>query len=401
MYVSLIGRTYQSPRARGRGSTIDRGNARIRTAMSTSFGSAISLAVERLVDPVEGMHQTIAGRWFSALGDVASPVRLAHDTTSTVVYESIRLAGTAVGLGLDAFVNLRPSTADGVRAVANGLWGDRLGRHKDRLGITMALRDREGAEVVAGDDSLPAATGHLVVLVHGLVNTERSWHGTDSSPGLLTVLGDHPDLTPLALRYNTGLPVADNGRMLASLLEDVHGLWPLPIESISLVGHSMGGLVVNAACSVAMADGQNWINDVTHVVTLGSPHLGAPLERLVNAAARALNITRETRPLAEFLDRRSRGIKDLRSRTEIGHDRLPASIQHHVVAGVFTSDPAHPVGAAVGDLMVRVRSATGGRSLESDDVLVIGGVKHSELTHSPAVVDQVLRWLEPTTVVPA
>ena len=358
-----------------------------------SLGSAITLAIGRLVDPVEGMHRAIASRWFAAVGPAGRPVQTVHDTTSGIVYESIRLAGTAVGLGLDAAVSVRPATVDGIQAITNGLWGDRLGRHTDRLSIDMSLRDRKGDVIFLGGESPTPATGHLVVLVHGLANTERSWHGTESSPGLLAALDDHPDLTPLTPRYNTGLSIADNGRMLASLLEEVRRDWPEPVQSISLVGHSMGGLVASAACSAAVADDHSWINDVEHVVTLGSPYLGAPLERLINVIAQGLDVARETRPLSEFLDRRSRGIKDLRFRTELRHKELPSSIRHHLVAGVFTSDPAHPVGAAVGDLMVRVRSAIAGRPLESEDVVVVGGVKHSELTHKAAVVDQVVGWL--------
>ncbi len=359
-----------------------------------SFGSAISLAVERVVEPVEGMHRAIAGRWFAAVGSAGRPVQVVHDTTSAIVYESIRLAGTAVGLGLDATVRLRPATADALQAATNGLWGDRLGRHRDRLSINMSLRDRNGVVIVPGSGSPAEVTGNLVVLIHGLINTERAWQGTDSSPGLLAALEEHPTLTPLTLRYNTGLPIADNGRMLAQLLEQVHGSWPQPVESVSLVGHSMGGLVARAACLAAMASGDRWIDDVTHVVSLGSPHLGVPLERLVETAARGLAVARATRPLSGFLSRRRRGIKDLQPSAEI-YRELPASISHHFVAGVFTSDPAHPIGAAMGDLMVRVRSATGGRALRSENVVVIGGVKHSDLTRDAAVVDQVVSWLEP------
>ncbi|MDJ0954151.1 MAG: alpha/beta fold hydrolase [Acidimicrobiia bacterium] len=361
-----------------------------------SLGSAITLMVERLVDPVEGMHRAIASRWFGAVGSPGKPVQTVHDTTSGIVYESIRLAGTAVGLGLDAAVTVRPATVDKVQAITNGLWGDRLGRHAHQLDLEMSLRDGNGEVIDAARVAATAPTGHLVVLVHGLVNTERCWDGAASEPGLLAALNGNDDLTPLTLRYNTGRSIADNGRLLASLLEDLHRHWPEPVESISFVGHSMGGLVASTACSTAFAEDHIWVNDVTNVVTLGSPYLGAPLERLTNAVAQGLNVAQETRPLSEFLDRRSRGIKDLDSPTELSNAELPPSIQHHLVAGVFTSDPEHPVGAALGDLMVRVRSAVAGRSLESDDVVVFGGVTHSELTRSPAVIDHVVSRLGPS-----
>ena len=49
-----------------------------------------------------------------------------------------------------------------------------------------------------------------------------------------------------------------------------------------------------------------------HVFCLGSPHLGAPLEKGVNALGWALGRVPETRPLANLLGVRSAGIKDLR-----------------------------------------------------------------------------------------
>ena len=48
------------------------------------------------------------------------------------------------------------------------------------------------------------------------------------------------------------------------------------------------------------------------MVTLGTPHRGAPLEQVTNAASAALARLPETRPLAKALNIRSSGIKDLR-----------------------------------------------------------------------------------------
>ncbi len=58
-------------------------------------------------------------------------------------------------------------------------------------------------------------------------------------------------MTPVYLRYNTGLPVGRNGADLAWLLDDLVAAWPVPVRSIALVGHSMGGLVVRAAFHAA------------------------------------------------------------------------------------------------------------------------------------------------------
>ena len=381
-----------------------------------SAGSIIALATERIVEPVEGMHRAITGRWFGVLGTGGDSVRPIHDAVSNVAYGSVRIGGSVAGMLLDHGSTFESSAVDSAQAIVNGLWGDALGRHEDRLGISMDIRDRDGSEVAAGSElsaAFPAATGRLVVLVHGLVKTEQCWHGTDTDPGLAQSIEGHPDLTVVSIRYNTGLRVSTNGSQLASLLEELNANWPVPVRSIALVGHSMGGLVIRSACAEARAAGHEWIDEVADIVTLGSPHRGAPLEKFVNVVAWGLGLAPETRPLADFLNARSVGIKDLRFgaiaeedwrdtdpdallRDTVGDHNLVPDVNHHFVAGVITSDPGHPVGVAMGDLMVRTASSTGEHRLEPTNVAVVGGVNHFDLLHDPRVVDSVMAWITPS-----
>ena len=378
-----------------------------------SAGSIVALATERIVEPVQGMHRAIAGRWFSALGSFAGPVRTVHDAVAETVYGSVRIGGAVAGSGLDH------AQADGDTAEAdafvNGLWGDALGRHEDRLGIPMGIRDRDGVPVRIGPELgavFPSATGRLVVLVHGLTKTETCWRGTEGQRGLIERLYEHPALTPVSIRYNTGLRISDNGIQLATLLEELRANWPVPVRSIALVGHSMGGLVVRSACLEARTAGHSWIDDVNDVVALASPHRGAPLEKFVNVVAWCLGVAPETRPLADFLNRRSVGIKDLRFgaiveddwkgidpdallRNSVGDHALAPDIDHHFVAAVITSDPAHPAGIAMGDLMVRTGGGTGEQRLEPTNVAVLGGVSHFDLLHDPRVIDSAMAWITP------
>jgi pimeloyl-ACP methyl ester carboxylesterase len=266
----------------------------------------------------------------------------------------------------------------------------------------MSVHDRSGEPVPFGPGiaaAFPSATGHLVLLVHGLMESERCWDGTDITPGMVRAIEEHPGLTPVAVRYNTGLSIESNGARLASLVEALHDAWPLPVQSISIVGHSMGGLIARGACVAGVRAGHRWIEDVTDVVTIGTPHEGAPLEKFANLVAWGLGVTSQTRPLADFLDSRSRGIKDLRFGTiDDAEDTLGAlsHIDHHLVGGVVTSNPDHPVGAIVGDLMVRPASSTRARGLDPTNVLVVGSARHSDLLHDSAVIDTVVRWLAPT-----
>ena len=126
--------------------------------------------------------------------------------------------------------------------------------------------------------ALPNATGRVTVLVHGLSETERCWADRESAPGLMSAIEQRSDATPIAVRYNSGRRISDNGAALADLLEDMCGSWPVEPEVVTLVGHSMGGLVVRAACLSATERGLRWVDAVDRIVTLGTPHLGAPAE---------------------------------------------------------------------------------------------------------------------------
>jgi len=149
------------------------------------------------------------------------------------------------------------------------------------------------------------------------------------------------------------------------------------------------------------------------VVTVGAPHLGAPIEKGTNLISWALGHLPESRPLGEFVDRRSVGIKDLRFgaireedwkgfdpdallRDVVGDSPPPEGVQHHFIAGVITADPNHPLGVLVGDLIVRVGSGTGRsrrRRIEATNVRVFGGRRHFDLLHDAVVHDQVRSWL--------
>ncbi len=125
----------------------------------------------------------------------------------------------------------------------------------------------------------------------------------------------------------------------------------------------------------------------------------------MHAASLGLGIAPQTRPLADFLNARSQGVKDLRHgailHTE--HDALemaavleedPATVvDWHFVAGVITTDPTHPFGAIVGDLIVRPASSTEPRHVEPANVHVVGGVHHLDLLHEAPVVDTIVEWL--------
>ncbi len=137
-------------------------------------------------------------------------------------------------------------------AAINGLIGDRLADDHPDLAITMAVR-AAGRDVPLERAALaaayPTATADVVVFLHGLAESDDSWR-RGGRGGYADRLAAEGTWTPVVLRANTGLPIADNGVALASLLDDLVACWPVPVRRIALVGHSMGGLVMRSACAV-------------------------------------------------------------------------------------------------------------------------------------------------------
>ena len=289
-------------------------------------------------------------------------------------------------------------------AVLGGLHGDRLEAEGSPLHEPMALR--VDGRVARVPEDFAGATGRLVVLVHGLFETEHAW--TLASEGYGARLARDLGATPLYVRYNTGRHISRNGCDLAALLDATVAAWPVPVESIALVGHSMGGLVARSACH----HGGAFTAHVRHVVSLGSPHAGAPLAQGVHYAAHALHALPETRPLARLLRRRSAGIRDLRSRGPrrrgLGGSRPRRAARRGLRGGAAArgrdpllrhrhrhARPAPPRRPAVGDWLVLEPSASGrGRvAFDAANGLHVGGAHHLALLDHPAVYAKLRDWL--------
>jgi pimeloyl-ACP methyl ester carboxylesterase len=363
------------------------------------LGQSIALATERIVAPIEGMHLTISNTWFAATGVPGRAVQRVHDVASRAVYRSVEVGGAVLGGVVSGRVSADSQTPVQARAIVNGLWGDDLGHHERNLGISMEIRGSDG-ELVADSSGLvhepSAATPHLVVLVHGLFESEMCWSGGRDHPSITDGLDARPHLTALGVRYNSGRRISDNAAELTNMLDVLCANWPVQVESIVLIGNSMGGLLIRGACTVAERRNRQWVESVTQVVTVATPHLGTPIEKGVAILSAALSIADSTRPLGHFLDSRSQGIKDLRhGRAVEGGNELAAGIDHHAIAAVVTADPGHPIGSMLGDLVVRPTSASMGHA---QTTTIVGGTNHFGALASPAVIDRVLECVDPGTI---
>ncbi len=300
-------------------------------------------------------------------------------------------------------------------AVLNGLVGDHLVRTNNGLATEMACI-RDGAPVT----TFPAASGKIAVLLHGIMCTESIWtlpDGNDYGSMLARDLG----YTPVYVRYNSGRAIADNGAALATLLDSVTTAWPVPVEAIVPIGFSMGGLVVRSACHHAAEGAHAWLAHVRDAVYVGTPHLGAPLERAGRVLNRLLHAVPDptTRLLAQIADLRSDGVKDLGDADLRHADRarrglqfglrdprhpvpLLPGIRHHLVAGALSGDPW--LAELFGDSIVPVSSGTGGgrvatseAPLRPEHVRLVTGATHVSLAHHPGVYAHIHEWLREAT----
>ncbi len=334
----------------------------------------------------ERMHRGIAGAVYGGLG---RGLRLAANGLDQV-------ADTGIGPRLEAdrrgrFVN----------SAVNGLIGDRLVRERPRLAIPMGVR-AGGRDVPREPDALaeafPDASDRLVVFLHGLCENESYWNkGRDRLGTTYAEMLAAEGWTPVFLRANTGLGLRENGVALTALMQDVADAWPVEVRRVALVGHSMGGLIMRAAGAVATEVEKPWTELVSDVVTLGSPHLGAPIARGVGEGSRGLGRLPETAAFGRILDWRSIGVHDLVAGLAEEVPPLPHA-RYRLVAATVTTSPRHPVGHVVGDLLVRVESARGRDRRGADlfpgaEFLHVGRTDHFGLLNHPGVHAALRRWL--------
>ncbi len=382
-------------------------------------------AVAGITNSVEKMHENIAATP-RALTPGLSPSSRSHGLIAASVYASIRGVNAALRGTVDGALHFIPETGDAsqeaadIKAVAalNGVAGDHLEDTGNPLATSMTLMTAGGPLPLDRDhlaDAIPQASPHIVILVHGLALSELCWQrGGNSDIGQR--LADEQGVTSLYLRYNSGRHISTNGRELAQQLEKLCETWPVPVETLSLIGHSMGGLVIRSACWYAKREQAQWPDRLQRVICLGTPHHGSPLEKGGHILDRALLAIPYTAPLA-FGRKRSAGIKDLRHGNLLdddwqGHDpdshgedtRRPVplldGVDYFFAAATVGRDPQDAIGHVLGDLLVRLGSAVGDHDddlrrvhVKPEHCRVFHQQHHFDLLDDERVQRQILAWM--------
>lgn len=375
-------------------------------------------AVEGVIDLVEAVHVRVVC------------TQRANGRTRGITgfaYRRVRASTALVRRWIDALL-ARPAGEPGERrssaereavvSALNGVMGDYLVASGNPLAIRMQLR-RSGQPLPLKKQALaavlPEAGGKLLILIHGLCRSDLQWRRGNHDHG--AALARDLGYTPLYLHYNSGLHISANGREFADLMETLVAQWPVPIQEIAILTHSMGGLVARSACYYGKAAGHDWLRHLDKMIFLGTPHHGAPLERGGNWLTVVLGRSAYTAPFARLGRIRSVGITDLRygnlldedwegrDRFEHTGDRrrrvpLPKGVKCYTIAGTTGRRAGDIRDRLLGDGLVPLDTALGRHAEPARSLLfpksrqwIAYGIHHLDLLGRLEVYDKIRGWL--------
>lgn len=128
---------------------------------------------------------------------------------------------------------------------------------------------RQKLEEIKREQQLPPMQGEAVIVMHGLVRTRASMHKCAE------FLEREGDYTVFDVGYpSTRADIGEHAACLASVIEHLDG-----IDTIYLVGHSLGNLVIRhyLADQTDAASGKTPDARIRRIVMLGPPNHGTPL----------------------------------------------------------------------------------------------------------------------------
>lgn len=386
----------------------------------------LTLALPATVEITEAVHQAV----LSGMGIKGRDEGKTSGITR-LVYKGVHGAANTLGSGINGLLTRLPPTPPlhhipetpkraALIATLNGVMGDALVESHNALATPMTLRYQgEPLDWQAMPTDLPRE-GRVLLMVHGLCMNDLQWQtlyqGEPVNHGeqLANALG----YQPFYVRYNSGLPIAQNGQALALLLEQLLTHWPGDLKEITIMGYSMGGLVARSACHHASVAGLTWPARLANLIFLGTPHHGAPLEHAGHWLEQLLPASAYTEPFVRLTRLRSTGIKDLRHGKVIEtlappdptvpmRDPreplpLPCGVNCYAIAATTAAKRSLLADRLIGDGLVPLHSALGQHrearhqlAFLPTHTLIVYRTSHMALLGSPQVSQQLLRWLTP------
>jgi pimeloyl-ACP methyl ester carboxylesterase len=365
-------------------------------------------ATKGTTDLVETMHSTIE-RGHLPLGE-------SHATTTSgitgLVYKSIRGGAELVGTSLDYAMQkvipllndeLVPSRKKDVfLSIINGIYGDQLLLTENELTLNMRFFYQNQVIDHQLCSNLKSPSTKIMLFIHGLCMSHHCWESDDEnfSSRMAVTLG----FTPIYLNYNTGRCIADNGQQLATQLDQLIDYWPVKVTHITIAGHSMGGLVARSARYYGEKDKCRWIHLNKTMISIGTPHTGAPLEKVAYQLEQLMQFSPYAIPFIRLTKIRSQGIENLRHGKIIATDNkfvpLPKSINYYALAATLNKQEKFTAEKIIGDGLVTPDSAFGQGQDSARSLLIPAANKsliyelgHNEMLTDAGVYQQLERWL--------
>jgi pimeloyl-ACP methyl ester carboxylesterase len=261
----------------------------------------------------------------------------------------------------------------------------------------------------------PTINGKILLMVHGSCLNDLQWTQKEHNHG--ATLAKELHKTPIYLHYNSGRHISTNGQALNALLEELIQNWPVPVEELVILAHSMGGLVSRSAIYYGQQQQKSWAKHLKKIIFLGTPHHGAPMEKAGNFIDVTLEAVPYAKPFARLGKIRSAGVTDLRYGNLLDEDwqnsdrfkmqgdtrstvSLPERIACYSIAGIAGKKTASKASQLLGDKMVGVKSALGEHNdptknlhFKKENTSIVYETSHTELLSNPKIYSKIKSWM--------
>jgi pimeloyl-ACP methyl ester carboxylesterase len=378
-----------------------------------------------ITDLVESMHNRIVHPPFLP----STPIQHLITNIAGITYKSIRWSTKLIGGGVDSALGLFASVSgkikttderEAITSVLNGVIGDYLEKTENPLEINMQFRYQSKA-VALEKESLEKAyatiNGKILLMVHGSCMNDIQWTRKEHNHG--SELAKELHKTPIYLHYNSGRHISTNGKNLNELLEQLVLQWPVPIQELVIIAHSMGGLVTRSAVYYGEQEQNSWIKHLKKIIFLGTPHHGATMEQAGNYVDVVLEAVPYAKPFARLGKIRSAGVTDLRYGSLLDEDwenidrfkmngdqrrnvSLPEKVECYNIAGINgkATESDSTKMKLLGDNMVGIKSALGEHknpaknlNFKKSNTWIAYESNHLDLLSNPKVYHKIKTWM--------
>lgn len=383
----------------------------------------ITDATVGITDLVEAMHKQVVHPPFLPSTPIQQLITKIAGTTYNNIRRSTRLIGSGIDKALGQLTSVLGKSEstdekEAIRSVLNGVIGDYLEKNENPLKITMQFRHQAKAILLDSKNikkAYPTINGKILLMVHGSCMNDIQWTREEHNHG--TTLAKELHKTPIYLHYNSGRHISTNGQDFNELLEELVEHWPVPVEELVIMAHSMGGLVSRSAIHYGQHQQKLWTKYLKKIIFLGTPHHGAPLEQAGNFLDVILEAIPYAKPFARLGKIRSAGVTDLRYGNLLDEDwqnndrfkmqgdqrkniSLPEQVECYSIAGVASKTKESKSAQIMGDNMVSVKSALGQHKNPTKNLLfkkentwIAYECTHSELLSNTKIYTKMKSWI--------